>query len=209
MRLTPRRPRGYPALTMRSKALVAFLALFLCGCLISEQEGEGTEELTFHFDSTFNKAVVYGRSAALGLLAFWFFAAERGTSKKVASIALGLPALGLAGWFLFRDLPTLQHYRVEVRDGGLYLRIPPEPEKEVQWGSIETMVIKGIEYQRGTVNPVTRQKDMWTDLPDWHTLELRLVGEDPYAVDLERLSVEQRQTLWKAIATRARMVEQK
>ena len=47
----------------------------------------------------------------------------------------------------------------------------------------------------------------WSELPEWKTMELLADGET-HLVMLDKLSVEQRQTLWRAIAKHAHLVKQ-
>jgi hypothetical protein len=63
---------------------VVFCLLLLSGCMVSEQIGEGKQDLTFHFDSDFNLIILFGRSGALGLLAFWIYTAW-GTERPARS----------------------------------------------------------------------------------------------------------------------------
>jgi hypothetical protein len=188
---------------------VAFL-MFTAGCMVSEQVGDFNTDLTFHFASDVNRYLLFGRSAGLGIIAFWIFSAEKKSPKKVVSVLLGLPALGVAGYLLYRDYPALKSYRIELLSSGLYIRVPPEPEIHVDWNSIERMEIKGVDYGRGirSPNPLS-QTSYFTDLPDWQDMTLTLTNKETYHVDLSRLSVEQRQILWRGIAKRAQLVEEK
>lgn len=191
------------------RALVLLLSLPLAACLISEQQGEMPQDVAFHFSSDYNKAFVAGRTLALLLVAFWAWNTERGSNSKMLTLLLGLPALTAAVWLGVRDWRVLSSYRIEVRPATLYLRIPPEPEKEVAWEAIETLGIKGFEWQRGQKLPFGGRADFWTQLPDWETMEIRAGGGQQYVVDLARLSIEQRQNLWRAIVQRARLIELK
>ena len=65
---------------MRRIAIILMLlaGLGMSACMISTQVGERThvnskppEEITFHFDTGFNKAMLFGRSAALLLIPAW------------------------------------------------------------------------------------------------------------------------------------------
>ena len=49
-------------------------AVLASGCMISEQAGQMPQELAFHFDTDFNRAIVFGRVIALVLLVMWVFA---------------------------------------------------------------------------------------------------------------------------------------
>ncbi len=84
----------------------------LTGCLISTQEGERShvnskhpEEITFHFDTGYNKAVLFGRSAALLLVPLWVFAKRRGGGNTIPAI-VGVLALGGAVWLLVSGVGT-------------------------------------------------------------------------------------------------------
>jgi hypothetical protein len=198
--------------------LAVLLALGLAGCVVSEQSGQLVPdgnprywdqklgEVSFHFDSPFNKAVVYGRSLLLALLGFWVFRAEQG-GRRVLTLTLGVPLLVLAGFLLYRDLPTLLRYRIEAREDGLTIEIPPDVAHEVGWDGIEGMTVTGSELRRE--NPGPAGSNPFVDLPEWHAMDLTFAGGETVHVDLRRLSWEQRQSVWKAIAVRARLVERR
>ena len=113
-----------------SKALFAWLlCAFLLsgsGCMISEQEGQDREDLTFYFDTEFNRIMLFARSGALGGVALWLFA---GSKKNAVPILFGVAFLAAAAWLMIKDYPTLSRYRVQVLGEGLSLAIPPEEEK--------------------------------------------------------------------------------
>ena len=185
-------------------------AVLASGCMISEQAGQIPQELAFHFDTDFNRAIVFGRPIALFLLVMWIFA----KFKKPNAILLSLPLLVLAGWTLAKDFPSLVDYRVEVRDDALYLNIPPEPEKVIPWNTVEEMEIEGTDWASAGGGPsvtptpfgVRKTEYAWSELPEWQTMKIMADGET-HLVILAKLSVEQRQTLWRAIAKRARLVK--
>ena len=195
--------------TLRLIILLSW-AVLASGCMISEQAGQMPQDLAFHFDTDFNRALVFGRPIALVLLVMWVFA----NFKKPNSILLSAPLLVLAGWSLSQDFPSLVDYRVEVQEDALYLKIPPEPEKVIPWNTVEEMEIKGVAWAgagaRPTVTPTPfgprKTEYAWSELPEWHTMEIMADGET-HLVILEKLSIEQRQTLWRAIAKRARLVK--
>lgn len=194
------------------------LALGMAGCMVSEQTGQLVPdgnprywnqqlgEVTFHFDTPVNKGIVYGRSALLALAALWLFLAEKG-GRRVLSFLLGLPLLAVAGFLLVKDLPTLQRFKIAALETGLVLEIPPAEVFEVPWSGIESMTVSGWELRRGKPTPLG--PNPFADVPDWEIMDLTFAGADSVRVDLRRLSVEQRQSVWKAIAVRGRMVEQK
>ena len=45
------------------------------------------------------------------------------------------------------------------------------------------------------------------ELPEWHRMEIVLVSGETLEVNLKKLSVEQRQNLWKGIAFHARLTQ--
>jgi hypothetical protein len=169
------------------------------GCMISEQEGQDREDLTFYFDTEFNRTILFARAAALVFVAVWLFAVSK---KNAVPIALGVLFVAAAGWLMIRDYPTLSRYRVQVLGEGLTLAIPPEPEKTLPWGAIEEIYVEGMESTGEMPRDEFERR-----------LALRLAldaptvaGERPQSRS-QRLSVEQRQTLWRAIARRANLVE--
>lgn len=136
---------------MRARICVLAVCLLCAGCLLSEQAGvlfpDGDArvgEIALHFDSTYNKALVYGRSALLVILALFVFSLERGTWKKGLSAMIGVPLLAASGWLVTRDLPTLRDYRIQLLSSGLFVRIPPEPERKLAWDEIESMAVQGL-----------------------------------------------------------------
>lgn len=186
---------------MRVVVFLAGVVLFGSGCMVSEQAGQGLEELAFHFDTEFNRIVLFGRSAAIAAVALWVLAGSR---KNAAPIVVGVLLLAASLGLFFKDYPTLSGYSVEVLDEGLVLRIPPDEEKSFAWGAIEEMYIEGI----GPAG--SRHGDAVTkllELPEWHSMRLTVTGGATHELDLKPLSMEQRQTLWRAIARRAGLVE--
>lgn len=201
-----------------SRALVVVASLLAAACMVSEQRGQLVPdgnprywdqklgEVSFDFDTPWNRTAVYGRSAALVLAALWIFSAERG-GKKMLSLVLGLPLVVAAGFLLYQDLPTLQRYRIAALDSGLVIEIPPDVSIDAGWNAVESLSVTGWEMKRGAPGPLG--KNPFTDVPEWETMDVRVAGEDLVTVDLRRLSWEQRQSVWKAIAVRARLVERK
>jgi hypothetical protein len=168
--------------------------------MISEQVGQGNEELAFHFDTEFNRAMLFGRSAAIALIGIWVLAGSR---RKAGPVIVGLGILAGAIVFFASDYPKLTGYRVEVLAQGLRLDIPPDEEKFFPWASIDEMYIEGV----GPAE--TRRGDAFAqmlELPDWQSMEITATG-GVHRVDLAALSMEQRQTLWKAVARYGGLVE--
>ena len=204
---------------MRARTLLLCLALSSTACAVSEQVGRlqppGNRrfhtdselgEVAFHFDSTFNKAAIFGRTAALGLLALFVFkAGARGRTLVTTIVAIAV--LGAAAWLLVSDLPTLARYEIRVRKSGLDVSIPPEPPRHIDWSELEEMRISGYEWigtrQHGTSGP------NFGRLAEWQSMELRLGSDEEIFVDLERLSVEHRQNLWRAIAAHSDLSEER
>jgi hypothetical protein len=169
--------------------------------MISEQIGQDREDLTFHFDTQFNRVVLFARSGALAAVALWLFA---GAKKSAGSAVFGVLLLAAAAWLFVKDYPTLSRYRVQVLGEGLVLGIPPEEEMTVPWGAIEEMYVEGV----GSASEVPKDEfERRLSLPDWHSMRITVTGGATHDVDLKLLSVEQRQILWRAIARRASLVE--
>ena len=189
-------------MVQRASRLALVLVLFFgAGCMISEQEGQGVQELSFHFDTDFNRIVLFARSAAIGLVALWVFAGSR---RKTGPVVVGVALLVVALGFFVRDYPTLSGYSVQVLDEGLVLRIPPEKDKSFAWESIEEMYVEGV---GPASSPHGDAVTKLLELPDWHSMRITLTGGETHLVDLKRLSIEQRQTLWRSIARRAQLVQ--
>ena len=181
--------------------LLCFFPLSSSGCMISEQEGQDREDLTFYFDTEFNRIMFFARSGALAVVALWLFA---GSKKNAVPILFGVAFLAAAAWLLIKDYPTLSRYRVQVLGEGLTLAIPPEEETTLRWGAIEEMYVEGM----GSASEMPRDEfERRLSLPDWHSMRLTEAGGAIHEVDLKLLSVEQRQILWRAIARRSSLVE--
>lgn len=184
--------------------LLLFAACALAGCLMSEQEGERShanspppERMAFHYDSGLNRGIVWGRSAALVLLGLWI-ASLAGKEKKLVAIGLGtLPCVGLAGWLLVQGLGEISGYRIDVETDRLVVRMPGEEQRDFYWEQIDELWVEGTAYELGGGLPTFEEYD---------TMELRLTGGESYVVDLTRLSVEQRGTLWQAVVRKAQMI---
>ncbi len=122
--------------------LLCLPLLLAAGCMISEQIGQTPQNLTFYFDTNFNRTLVFGRVAGLGVIVFWLFA----KFKRHTAILVSVPIMVFAGWTVEQDYPSLAGYRIEVREDALYLNIPPEPEIEIPWESIQEMEIEGVDW---------------------------------------------------------------
>ncbi len=191
---------------------VVLLAVVGGGCVISEQIGDmggvlgNDAPLAFHFGTGFNQAIVYGRSLLLVGLAVWIFRAESGGSR-VLTVLIGVPALVAAGYLLYKDVPKLNRFRLDVSKSLLTVQVPPRPRREIAWDTIEAMRVEGFEWHRGAKSPWGK-KQIFGDLPDWKTMHLTLAGGETYTMDLEPLSIEQRGIFFRAIAKYAGLVEQ-
>jgi hypothetical protein len=186
--------------------LFVLLAISLStGCLVSEQVGERThvnspapEEISFHFDSSFNKTLVFGRSAALLAVALWVFSLRKGPSGLVpivlaAALAVTSVSLLWMGWTKMHD------YRIDVRRDHLHLMIPGESELRLDWSEIEEIDVEGMALNVEMVGPGME----WA--PRWEDLKIVQSGGRVHDVDLRPLSVEQRGTFWRAIVSKAQL----
>ncbi len=204
---------------MRSRALLAVLALSLCGCfLVSEQTGQlipdgdprfwdgKLGDVVIHFDSTYNKGLLFLRTVGMLGFAWWVWNTERRSSSKVLTLALAAPLTLAAVVLLVRDFPMVRSYRIAMKASGLEMRIPPRTRIDVPWSQVEGLHVSGVEWHTGAATPGGRagNKDRtFLDLPEWETMELSLTDGTKTTVDLTRLSIEQRGTVFKTIATRA------
>ncbi len=204
-------------------ALALLGAVALAGCMISDQTGQmpqklpghgsgysAPEDIAYHFDSGFNWGIVLGRSGLLLIVALWLYFSVSGTVARV----LGVILLLVAGWFLYQGLVTVTRYRVEVDiDRGLVVSVPPDAAVDIPWETIETLDVSGYEWQRGRVTPgfgpnPQAKKLHFTELPDWRSLTFVLSDGRSVELDVERLSIEQRQTLLNAIVRYGKLVEE-
>ena len=90
------------------------------GCMISTQEGERThvnsaapDEIVFHFDTSFNRTLLYGRSIALLGIGLWFFR-TRNSGGNVLCMVLAVVFVSAAGGWYFTGQRKLTNYRVEL-----------------------------------------------------------------------------------------------
>jgi hypothetical protein len=204
--------------------LVLVASAALVGCVISDQTGQmpqrlpghgsgysAPEDITYHFDSTFNWVVVLGRSLLLLVVAAWLYFSVSGAVPRV----LGVILLLVGGWLLYQGLVTMTRYRVTVDiDHGLVVSVPPQPAVDIPFETIETLDISGFEWQRAQVTPgfgpnPQARKLHFTELPDWRSMKLVLSDGRSVELDVERLSIEQRQTLLNAIVRYGQLVEEK
>jgi hypothetical protein len=183
---------------------VVFCLLLCSGCMVSEQIGEGNQDLTFHFDTDFNLILLFARSGILALLALWIYTAW---GKKAGATVIALAVVGAAGWLFFQDFPSLNSYEVHVFQDGLVLNIPPDSQKQIPWDSIDTLELEGYEYMAIPMgNSTPFRSGTALELPDWETMQIKTTDGQTHMVNLKRLSIEQRQILAQAIVKRARLV---
>jgi hypothetical protein len=188
-------------MSVRAALTLAIFGLCAAGCMISEQTGQGNEDLVFFFDTEFNRIMLFGRSALIAAVALWVFA---GSGKKTGPVLFGVGLIAASLGLFAKDYPRLSRYRVQVLNEGLVLEIPPEPEMSFPWDAIQEMYVEGV----GPARPDDGDAfSKMLELPEWHVLRITLAGGATQEVNLELLSIEQRQTLWKAIARRAHLVK--
>ena len=212
---------GFHTGWMPPKLLVACCLLALtAGCLMSEQIGEPVghgrsrlpaADVTIHFDTQFNRVVLFGRSAALAGIGIWTFLSMG--AKKPASILVGAAFLGTAGWLVGKDYPSLTGYRLEVAPAGLTLKVPPDLDTLIPWESVEGLELEGFGYAR--IGGGTRLMPFGgavpsagVELPDWKTMKLIVAGGQSHIIQLGELSIEHRQIFAKALIKRADLVEE-
>lgn len=187
--------------------LLFLLVLGVNGCLISTQVGERThvnspppDEITFHFDTLYNKSMLFGRSAALLLVSLWVVSSGGKGGGRTTGLIIAGAILAGSGWLLKTGWSTVYDYRIEVRNELLQLSIPSQPEQEILWQEIESIEGEGkakdISFPGGEASPLK-----WAT--EWESLTITLDDGRTRDVDLRPLSVEQRGTLWRAIARKA------
>ena len=198
--------------------LLALTALTGTSCLMSEQIGEPVgqgssrmagEDVAIHFDTDFNRIVMFARSAALVGLALWIFSSW---GMKPLPIFLGGAAIVAAGWLVVKDYPSLGGYRLEVAPEGLTLKVPPDLDTLIAWQSIEGLELEGFGYAKiggGTqVMPFGQSQQLaGVELPDWKTMRLTTTDGQTHTILLAELSIEHRQIFAKALIKRADLVE--
>ena len=181
----------------------------LSGCMISEQIGRFPQDITIHFDTDFNRILLFGRSLALAGFAYWLYGALRkNTGAMVASVIV----FGIAVGLFVKDYLALSKYRVEVQGEGLLLNIPPNPEAFIAWDTIESLELAGYEWATVPTPEVMdrfmpNSNDVFSSLPDWESMDITADGV-PYHINLKKLSIEQREILSRAIVNRGRLVKE-
>ena len=194
---------------MRRVTLLLLLVsvLVLPGCMISTQEGERQhvnsphpEEITFHFHTPFNLALLFGRSALVLLPLLWAIKTRTRGGSIVGLVVLAGVCTVAAGWSLKVGYDKAFAYRLEVGTERLHLRIPSQPELDVPWQQIVDLEVEGMvrDVRFGGSNA------FWST--DWEDLTIGLADGATYDVDLRPLSIEQRGTFWRAIKRKAELV---
>ena len=184
---------------------------------MSEQIGEPVgygrsrlpaEDVAIHFDTQFNRVVLFGRSAALAGIGLWIFSSM---GAKPGSILVGVAFLGTAGWLIAKDYSSLSGYHLEVAPAGLTLKVPPDLDTLIPWESVEGLELEGFGYARigGTTQLMPFGGAVPTagvELPDWKTMKLIVAGGQSHIIQLDELSIEHRQIFAKALIKRADLV---
>lgn len=194
---------------MKLFALLPFLLFGAAGCMISEQEGRLPQDLVFHFDNGFNYFIVILRVGVAAGVGWWV---ASGWKKSERARLLAWALYGFAGLLLLTSVMTLFWYRVDVRKDGLFVQVPPRVGEEIPWERIEGFAVEGqtwaneLDARPGT--PAAFQSRGPTyELPEWHRMEIVLASGETLEVNLKKLSVEQRQNLWKGIASHGRLTQ--
>ena len=205
---------------MKNVRLIPILCLLVLasGCLMSEQIGEPlgqgrtarpNDDVTIHFDTTFNRIVIFGRSALIVAFAVWVFTSF---GSKPGSIIVGGTAMAVAGYLFIKDYRALEGYSLEVSAPGLTLRVPGELNAEIPWESVEGIELEGFTYARisggmqfSPTGGMTKRAGL--ELPDWKTMRVMVAGGTTHLIKLEELSIEHRQIFAKALIKRANLVD--
>lgn len=206
---------------MKIVRLIPILCLLALasGCLMSEQIGEPigqgrslrpSDDVTIHFDTTFNRLVIFGRSALIVAFAAWVFSSW---GAKPGSILVGGAAMAAAGWLFIQDYSALDGYSLEVAGPGLTLRVPGELNEQIPWQSVEGIELEGFSYARigggmqfSPTGGMTQRVGL--ELPDWKTMRVIVTSGATHTIKLEELSIEHRQIFAKALIKRANLVEE-
>ena len=212
---------GFHTEKMTPKLFLAccLLAFTAAGCLMSEQIGEpvghGTsrmagDDVAIHFDTDYNRIIMFARSAALVSIALWLFSSW---GMKPVPFLLGGAFIVTAGWFIVKDYPALGGYRLEVAPEGLTLKVPPDLDTLIAWQSIEGLELEGFGYARVGGGPQVTPygqayQSVGVELPDWKTMKLTTTDGQTHTIVLEKLSIEHRQIFANALIKRADLVEE-
>ena len=179
------------------------LLMGLTGCMISTQEGERThvnsaapDEISFHFDTSFNTGLLYGRSMVLLGIAVWFVRSG-GKGGGIAPILLAVVIGGGAiAWYVTGNA-KLSDYRIDLAPSGMDIQLPSQPKAHIDWADIESIdgdgVARDVSFGDGKGQALT-----WS--VEWEELILHLHGGEKVKMNLKPLSMEQRGTLWRAVA---------
>ena len=193
------------------------LALTAAGCLMSEQIGEpvgyGTsrmpnDDVTIHFDTQFNRILMFGRSGAIAVIGLWIVSTW---GAKPGSILVGVALFATAAWLVVKDYPSVTGYRLEVAPEGLTLKVPPDLDTLIRWESVEGLELEGSAYGHIAGNiqfdGVRMVRQTALELPAWKTMKLTLAGGQSHLIQLDELSIEHRQIFARALIKRAGLVE--
>ena len=99
-------------------------------------------------------------------------------------------------------------------DTGLSVSVPPEAPVHIPYETIETLEISGYEWVRGQMSPgfgpnAAPRQLAFTQLPDWRAMTIATTEGLQVELDVERLSIEQRQGLLAAIVQYGGLTEEK
>ncbi len=165
--------------------------------MVAEQSGETPAgPIALHYDTSFNRVLLYGRPAAILLLALAI-----GIPGKKSRIALGIALLvgATALLVLYRGSVQLSSFRIESNDEALLLSLPPEGPREIDWQDIVGMDLEGFKHQDSVAMKGFEHAE------DWRTLKLKLKGGERIDLDLSRFAVGQRHVLQRAIRAHAKL----
>ena len=185
---------GRKSLTVARLLLVIVLS---GGCLVAVQSGETPGgPIVLLYDTSFIRVLLYGRPAAILLLALAI-----GIPGRKSRIALGIALLmGVSALVLLHQGSVrLSGFRIESNDEALVLCLPPEEPREISWQDIVGMDLKGFKRQDGVAFAGFEHAE------DWRTLKLKLKGGERIDLDLSRLAVGQRHVLQRAIRAHAKL----
>ena len=108
--------------------------------MVSEQEGRLPQDLAFHFDTGSNYFIALVRVGVVAGFGLWVASAWKNSDRaRLRAWAL----YGFAGVLLVTSVMTLFWYRVDVRKGGLFVRVPPGVGKDIPWERIEGFAVEG------------------------------------------------------------------
>ena len=134
------------------------------------------------------------------MIPLWAFSTRGSGGNNTVPMVLGAVAAIAAVVLFAMGWRTMNNFRIEVQLEELRLERPSGDDLVLPWSQVQAIDVRGMAHDV-SFGDGKGQALKWAT--QWEDLEVEMVDGQKHDIDLRPLSVEQRGTLWRAIARKA------